>query len=60
MERASSVRPAPISPANPTTSPARTVNAASLLTRRPGMDGCSTFQPETSNSTSPTCGVRAG
>ena len=49
---ASSVRPAPISPAMPTTSPARTLKLASSTTLRSWV-GCQTVQSSTRSTSSP-------
>ena len=57
---ASSVRPAPISPARPTISPRRTVKLSFLQTKRSGTWGWRTVQFFTSKNTSPMCGVRSG
>ena len=53
MERASSVRPAPMSPAKPTISPRRATKLSSSQTSLPGTVGCSTVQPFTSMTSSP-------
>ena len=57
---ASSVRPAPISPAMPTTSPARTSKLAPSTTMRPVWVGWCTVQSSTRSTSSPICGVRSG
>ena len=57
---ASSVRPAPIRPANPTISPRRTVKLEFLQTRRSAEIGCRTVQSRTSKNTSPISGVWSG
>ncbi len=49
-----------MSPANPTTSPRRTVKLEFLTTRRSALNGCCTVQFFTSKNTSPMCGVRSG
>ena len=56
---ASSVRPAPISPAMPTTSPARTLKFASSTTMRSWV-GCRTVQSSTRSTSSPGCDSRSG
>ncbi len=60
IERASSVRPAPMIPAKPTISPRRTWKVDPLHTRRPGTSGCSTVHPSTSKKVSPIDGVWSG
>ena len=57
---ASSVRPAPISPAKPTISPRRTWKLEFFTTRRSGTSGCCTTQSRTSKNVSPMFGVRSG
>ena len=47
------VRPAPMSPAMPSTSPWRTSKETSRSTRRPGFSGSSTDQPSTFSSEAP-------
>ena len=57
---ASSVRPAPMSPAKPTISPRRTMKLEFLQTRRSAEIGCRTVQSRTSKKTSPILGVWSG
>ncbi len=57
---ANSVRPAPISPAMPTTSPLRTVRLMLLLTLRSACIGWYTFQSRTSKIVSPIFDSRGG
>ena len=56
---ASSVRPAPMRPAMPTTSPARTLKAALSTTLRSWV-GCQTVQSSTRRTSSPGCDSRSG
>ena len=60
IDMASSVRPEPISPAMPTTSPARTAKEMSSITCRSACSGCQTFQFFTSSTVSPGFGLRSG
>ena len=57
---ASSVRPAPIRPAMPTTSPSATVKDTSRIACRSGSVGWATHQLDTSSRVLPIFGVRAG
>ena len=57
---ASSVRPAPMRPAMPTTSPARTLKDAPSTTLRPGWVGWKTVQSSTRSTSSPTTDARSG